>query len=135
MEPIVWSEKLSVGVKLFDEQHRMLIITLNKIIKDPMVTTKSKTVSEILKDMTRYAQEHFKSEEKLMVKHGYPQIEQHKSQHQEFRGKVTELGKATTYGIDVVPQVLLEFLQQWLTQHIMHEDMEYKPFFEKKGVK
>ncbi len=99
------------------------------------MTTKSKAVSDVLKGMTRFAQEHFKSEEKLMIEYGYPQLEQHRSQHQEFKGKVTELSKATTYGIDVVPQVLLEFLEQWLTQHILHEDMEYKLFFEKRGVK
>jgi hemerythrin len=134
MEQIVWSDNYSVGVELFDEQHKRLIIMLNKMIKDPGATTSSETVSDVLTHMTSYAQEHFKSEEHLMIKHGYPHIEQHKSKHIAFKKKVTELCTATTYGIEAVPQVLLEYLQQWLTQHILNEDMEYKPFFEEKGI-
>jgi hemerythrin-like metal-binding protein len=132
MEPIVWSENFSVGVQLFDEQHKRLIMMLNKMIKHPTVPTRSETVSEILTDMTLYSLEHFKAEEDLMIKHGYPQFEQHKSQHQSFRIKVTELCMATTHDIEAVPQVLLEYLGQWWVQHILHEDMDYKQFFEEK---
>ena len=132
MEPIAWSENFSVGVQLFDEQHKRLIMMLNKMIKHPTVPTRSETVSEILTDMTLYSLEHFKAEEDLMIKHGYPQFEQHKSQHQSFRIKVTELCMATTHDIEAVPQVLLEYLGQWWVQHILHEDMDYKQFFEEK---
>ncbi len=134
MEQIVWSEKLSVGVKLFDEQHKGLIAMLNKMIKDPTATTRSETISDVLTDMTSYAQKHFKAEEDLMIEHGYPQYEEHKSQHKAFKIKVAELCTATMEGDEAVPQVLLEYLSQWLTQHILDEDMEYKPFFEEKGV-
>ncbi len=134
MEQIFWSEKLSVGVKLFDEQHKGLIAMLNKMIKDPTATTRSETISDVLTDMTSYAQQHFKAEEDLMIEHGYPQYEEHKSQHKAFRIKVMELCTATMGGDEAVPKVILEFLKQWFTQHILDEDMEYKPFFKEKGV-
>ncbi|MCP3922531.1 MAG: hemerythrin family protein [Desulfobacterales bacterium] len=134
MEQIVWSDNFSVGVKLFDDQHKRLIAMLNKMIKNPMATTKSETVSDVLSDMTNYAQQHFKSEEDLMIEHGYPHLEQQKKQHKEFREKVLKLCTATSYEVEAVPQVLLDYLKQWLTQHILHEDMEYKTFFEEKGV-
>ncbi len=133
MEQIVWSDDFSVGVKLFDEQHKGLINMLNKMIKDPTATTRSEIISDVLADMTQYVQQHFESEEDLMSEHGYPHLEQHKSQHKAFREKVVELCTATTDGNRAVPQVLLEFLSQWLIQHILQEDMEYKPFFEKKN--
>ncbi len=135
MEPIIWSENFSVGVPLFDEQHKGLIAMVNKIIKDPEATARSETVSDILTDLTRYVQEHFKSEENLMIEHGYPHLEQHKSQHKAYKKKVAELCIATMDGFETVPQDLLEYLQQWWTRHILHVDMEYKPFFEEKGVR
>ncbi len=134
MDQIVWSDDFSVGVKLFDVHHKKLIVMINKMINDPTATTRSVTVSDILTDMTLYAQQHFKSEEDLMIEHGYPHLEQHKSQHNEFKKKVMELCIATTVDVEAVPQALLEYLKWWLTQHILNEDMEYKSFFEKKGV-
>jgi hemerythrin len=134
MEPIIWSSSFSVGVKLFDDQHKKLIGMINKMIKDPMTTTRSETISDILTEMTSYAHQHFKSEEDLMIEHGYSHFEQHKSQHKEFREKVLKLCIATTEGVEAVPQVLLEYLRLWLTQHILHEDMEYKIFFEERDV-
>ncbi len=134
MKPIVWSENFSVGVKLFDEQHKRLILMLNKMIKDPTATTRSETVSDILTDMTRYTQEHFRSEEDFMLEYDYPFLKQHMHQHKTFRKKVAKLCVATVDGLDAVPKDLLEYLQQWLTQHILQEDMAYKPFFEEKGV-
>ena len=65
MEPIEWTDSFSVGVALFDEQHRRLIDMLNKMIEDPAADTRSETVADVLTDMTRYAQEHFKAEEEI----------------------------------------------------------------------
>ncbi|WP_019612819.1 bacteriohemerythrin [Psychromonas ossibalaenae] len=134
MEQIIWSEDLSVGVKLFDEQHKVLIAMINKLINDPAATTMSETVSDILTEMTLYAQQHFKSEEDLMIEYGYPHFDEHRSQHIAFRKKVIELCTSAAGGADVVPQVLLEYLKEWMTQHILCEDMEYKQFFKEKGV-
>jgi len=134
METIDWTEEFSVGVTLFDEQHKRLIAMLNKMIKDPTATTSSETVSDVITDMTQYASEHFKSEEDLMIKHGYPHTEQHRNQHQEFREKLVQICFATEEKVEIVPQVMLEYLRHWLAQHILHEDMAYKVFFKAKGV-
>ena len=135
MKPVQWSEELSVGVKLFDRQHQRLVSMLNKMIENPKATTRSETVADILSGMTHYALEHFKSEEDLMTEHGYPDLDMHRRQHQSFWEKLTVLCKDTTQGAEAVPRELLGFLQHWLTQHILDEDMAYKKFFEEKGVK
>ena len=107
---------------------------INRLIKDPTATTGSETVSDTLAGMMSYAQEHFKSEERLMIKHGYPQFEQHESEHLVFWEKVVELSEDAQNAIESVPEVLLGYLKQWLYRHILHEDMKYKQFFEEKGV-
>ena len=135
MEPIEWTDSFSVGVALFDEQHRRLIDMLNKIRRDPAATTHSETVSDVLTDMTRYAREHFKSEEDLMTEHDYPYLEEHRQQHDEFREKAARLCVATVEGDASVPQALAAYLLQWLIRHILQEDMAFKPFFEHKGVR
>jgi hemerythrin len=135
MEPINWTDNYSVGVALFDEQHKGLIAILNRMIKDPAATTRSETVSDVLTEMTQYALNHFRSEEKLMKEYDYPQLVPHSKQHRTFEDEVVKLCSATGERIEDVPQVLLEYLRQWLTQHILGKDMEYKAFFQEKGVR
>lgn len=132
MDPIVWSENFSVGVKTLDKQHKQLISILNKTLNAPTLTTASETVSDILTEMTQYAREHFRYEEKLMIEHGFPEFEQHKKSHIAFSDKVAKLSLATMENLDDVPQELMDYLFQWLQQHILHEDMKYKAFFKTK---
>ena len=133
IEPMEWNDSFSVGVARLDEQHRRLIDMLNKMIRDPAATTRSETVADVLTDMTNYAQEHFKSEEDLMIAHDYPRLDEHKHQHLGFQEKAARLCLATVKGRTSVPHELLEYLQQWLIRHILQTDMAFKPFFEQKG--
>ena len=88
MEPVPWSEKFSVGVRELDQQHQQLIKMLNLLISTQGTTnTHSETISDILTEMTRYAQTHFKTEERLMEAYGYPGLEDQKLQHRDFRKK------------------------------------------------
>jgi hemerythrin-like metal-binding protein len=135
MDQIEWTDSFSVGVALFDQQHRTLIDMLNKMIADPTATTRSETVADVLTDMTRYAQEHFQSEEDLMLAHGYPRRKEHTQEHREFREKVARLCVATAEGRATVPHELLAYLHQWLQHHILQVDMAFKPFFVQKGVR
>jgi hemerythrin-like metal-binding protein len=135
MEPVQWTEKFSVGVRELDQQHQQLIKMLNRLIATQgTIATHSETISDILMAMTRYAQTHFKTEERLMEAYGYPGLEEQKMQHRDFRKKTVEFSTATTLGINQVPEALLEYLVDWLGHHIIEDDMKYRSFFRDKGV-
>ena len=135
MEPIIWTDSFSVGVAELDQQHQRLIKMLNRVIEARgTVSTHSETISEVLADMTRYAEEHFRAEEVLMGRYIYPALPVHREQHIAFQEKTADMCVAATFGEDTVPETLLTFLSDWLVHHIQHEDMKYKPFFASKGV-
>jgi hemerythrin len=135
METVTWSENFSVGVRELDQQHQQLIKLLNRLISaQGTISTHSETISDILMEMTRYAQTHFKAEERLMKAYGYPGLEEQKKQHRNFRRKTVDFSTATTLGIDQIPEALLEYLADWLTHHILEDDMAYRSFFKDKGV-
>ena len=136
MEAVQWSEKFSVGVRELDEQHQHLIKLLNLLISTQgTANTRSETISDTLMAMTRYAQAHFQAEEKLMEDYGFPGLEEQKIQHRDFRKKTVAFSTATYYGIDQVPEALLEYLVEWWVHHILEDDMAYRSFFKDKGVK
>jgi hemerythrin-like metal-binding protein len=127
MEKITWVPSLSVGVAEIDRQHKQLIAMDG-------TTVSSETVSGVLTDMTEYADYHFGSEEKHMQAYGYPDLEVHKNQHAEFIRKTAEFSLATMAYKETIPTEILSYLRDWLVEHIMKADMQYKPFFEEKGL-
>jgi hemerythrin-like metal-binding protein len=136
MEPVQWSEKLSVGVEELDQQHQEIIKMLNHLIStSETVDTDSETISDILLEMTRYAQKHFKTEEKLMKAYNYPGLEEQKKEHRAYRIKTVDFSTAVTLRVEAVPEILLAYLFDWWIHHILDEDMKYKPFFAEKGVR
>ena len=134
MEKFNWSSKYSVGVGVIDEQHKRLVLMINRLIGAKEVETGSETISELITQMTQYAQEHFKFEEDLLAEFGFPQLDQHKQIHIKFRKKVADLCMAVPLDVSAVPQVMLNFLVKWLKNHILHEDMSYKSHLNKKGI-
>ena len=135
METVIWSEKFSVGVRELDQQHQQLLQLLNCLISTQgTISVHPEMISEVLMEMTRYAQMHFKTEEKLMEMYGYPGLKKQKVQHRNFRKKTVEFSTATNLGIDHIPDALLTYLAKWLTHHILEDDMAYRSFFKEKGV-
>ncbi|MDP6635963.1 MAG: bacteriohemerythrin [Phycisphaerae bacterium] len=135
MQEIIWAEKSSVGVAKLDEQHKILIGMINKLIRDPQAATRSETVSDVLGEMTDYALKHFAYEENLMVDSDYPRSKEHIKEHLAFRETTGKFCSATAIDVSGIPEMLLEHLSQWLTHHILEIDMAYKAFFQEQGVR
>jgi hemerythrin len=134
MEHITWTNDFSVGVATIDEQHRRLIEMINRLVKESQATTQSETVSDLLTEMTKYAQEHFATEEDLMQQYNYPDLEEHVDQHRAFKKTTANLCRATMCDFETVPETMLRYLCDWLKKHILETDMAYKPFFREQGL-
>ena len=135
MEPIRWTEDFSVGVAEMDRQHKKLVAMLNRLIAEPEARTNSDTISDLLSGMINYAREHFRDEEALMSEYSYPFKDRQTEQHTAFTKKVVDFCSAVDVGVDIVPQVMAEYLKDWLIHHILEQDMKYKQFFLDRGVK
>jgi hemerythrin len=134
LDQIKWTQDLSVGVTRMDEQHKRLILMINRLLRQPDATTRSEPISDLINDMTGYARDHFQAEEEMLSEHGYPRLEYQQNMHRAFRRKIVDLCTATAVGVPEVPQALLTYLREWLVHHIINEDMKYKSFFEDLGL-
>jgi hemerythrin len=131
---MTWSDKLSVGVKQFDEEHKQLVRLINQL-HDAMKTGQGKQViSNILQGLISYTQNHFATEERLMRAHGYPDYEQHKKEHNSLTLSVLDLQKQYQTGNMLLSQKVMDFLKDWLANHIQGLDKGYGPFLNGKGV-
>jgi hemerythrin len=134
MERIIWDSGFSVGIPALDEQHKRLVGMINTMIQAHDAGVDSEVVSEVLDEMTRYAAEHFASEEALMQEHGFPCFDEHKEKHVSFRRDVAQLCFDATTGKTAVPEDILRFLRDWLVDHILYCDMRYAQFLGQAGI-
>lgn len=130
-----WEKSFSVGVSSIDSQHMKLVQMINDL-HDSMKSGKGQDVlKKILNDMANYTVNHFNTEEMLFKKHAYPETDEHIMQHRIFIEKVGEIKKELEAGKPVFTLKLMNFLKDWLQNHILKTDMAYRSFFEEKGVK
>ncbi|MET0013240.1 MAG: bacteriohemerythrin [Sedimenticola sp.] len=135
MKKIIWKEEFSVGVEELDRQHQQIIGIINSLIDKPRIFLRFQNVSSALMELTNYVSEHFLLEERLLQENGYPDLLNHSKKHTAYSKKIADFCMEELQGKSEVPSELLNFLTDWWTNHILHEDMQYKDFFNDKGVK
>ncbi|MGJ5814681.1 bacteriohemerythrin [Paludibaculum fermentans] len=120
-----WKEAYSVQVPEIDAQHKRLVEIINRL-QDAMLQGKGKTViNSVLVDLEEYTKYHFKFEEELLVRHSYPKILTQEAQHRGFEAKLNKFHQEYTSGSLTMSVTVMDFLRDWLTQHIMQEDRAY----------
>lgn len=133
MSYFVWKDEYSVGVDEIDFQHKKLISIISEL-HSAMIEGKSDSViDDVLEKMRDYTKEHFSTEEGYMLKADYGQYIEHKSRHEKFIQKTETLvydmkAKKKFISIDI-----MDFLRNWLSAHILGDDMKYKDCLKKAG--
>ena len=135
MEKIVWKQEYSVGVERLDRQHQRIISVINKLIAKPRAIRTSGTIADVLAELNSYVSEHFLLEEQLLEENDYPSLIAHSKKHTEYSARIADFCLRTVEKDQKVPEELLRYLGEWWIGHILHEDMQYKSFFEGKGVR
>lgn len=129
---INWSENLSVGVKLFDNDHKELISLANRLHDSITVGSQQSVLLPILNELLKYTIFHFGREEGMMLQYAYPAYEKHKAEHDALVEKVQDYHNQVLAGKTSISLSLIGFLKDWLVNHIMVSDKEYRAFFENK---
>jgi len=132
-ELITWSNNFSVKVDAMDAQHKKLVKMVNDLYS-AMKDGKSKQVMVgILDGLANYTVTHFKEEEALMQKYGFPGLAQHKVLHKDLISKVVEIQGKIKSGQASIGIELLQFLKDWLMNHIGEQDKKYGEFISAKA--
>jgi len=132
---IAWDEYYSVGFDLIDEQHKKLVDMINDLYSSFISGEAQEKAPGIVDEMIKYTDYHFKTEEKFFDEYNYPETQKHKEIHASFVNKAIELKEGLDSGQVTVSYDIMNFLRQWLIDHILKEDKKFAAFFSKKGYK
>jgi hemerythrin-like metal-binding protein len=123
-----WTNSMSVGDQHIDEQHKILIDTINQLASAE-VRNDRPLLAMIIDELVNYTVYHFEYEERLIESVAYPDLERHRRAHLGFVKWVGDLREEFTYHRRRrLDDRILGFLRDWLREHILGEDQRYSPY-------
>ena len=136
----MWKEEYKVGIELIDSQHKELFEKLEGFIiiaRDKEISWEDRLekVQESLDFLKGYVEFHFDEEEKLQEEIGYPDIEEHKIAHKDFKAGINSYVKMFEEG-EFTEEKIQEFsakLMTWLIMHVGYMDQRIGKYMKEKG--
>jgi len=134
MALIEWTDDFSVGVEVFDDDHKILIGMINELHEALNEGRGLDLVEDIFDRLEDYTNTHLASEESLMKSTGYAGYEEHKLAHEDWIKKLQEFkDKYQNEELILADVAMNQFLHSWLVDHIRGVDLLYKDHFKEKG--
>ena len=121
-----WDSTLSMGSTVIDKQHKdifQLIDDMYDRFNSPFPLI-GEEFAVFLSKISDHGLQHFKDEEALMVKVGFPNFEQHKSVHKHYIYKVAMFNAEFLGENPTQAEKVLYFLINWWEYHIKTMDKE-----------
>ena len=134
MALLTWGSKYSVGVKPMDSQHTVLFGLLNDLHAAMLKGQAQNLTGPLLRKLVDYTHTHFKAEEGMLADTGYPGLADHKVKHCALLQQVEDYSARFEKGEITLNLQLMNFLRDWLTNHIQKTDHEYGPWLNDHGV-
>jgi len=119
-----WTEDLSVGVDLIDQQHKIWFEKANQLFDAGKNGKAKEFISQMLDFLDEYTKMHFRDEEKYMLSIQYPEYETQKKLHTNFIAELAKLKSeyAKSGGNIAVIINANQMVINWLIQHISTQD-------------
>ena len=130
MNKIEWTDDLSVGIEVIDEQHQKWIEHYNHAVEAIEAHHEVAQISQSLEFLSDYTEIHFATEEKAMEVNGYPEFEEHKAKHEALRKTLTAMSEEFIEdgATDILAKSVETFLGNWLIKHIETVDKRFAAF-------
>ncbi len=127
-----FKEEFRTGIEEVDKEHEKLFEIANRTyntLMDEFIPDKYDYIVEIINELKEYATVHFQNEEEYMVKVGYKKLFSQKIAHNKFIEKINE------YDLDYIDENqkdvildMMEFVGNWLVEHILESDKQIGDF-------
>ena len=124
---VVWDASIQFGIDTIDRQHHRLVDLVNNLHGAMRKRAGKKVMGPILEALAEYTVRHFKEEEQLMAKAGFAELAGHKRLHEKLVGQVMDFKNQFESGSATVTMDVMNFLSDWLVNHIKGVDRQYVP--------
>ena len=134
MSGLAWSHANIVGVQAMDDQHGILMDTLNEIRTQMLAGAPRSSVTRLLERLVEFTGMHFACEESLLERHSYPGLQVHRAEHQRLLAEIAQALERIQHGREGDLQPLLDFLHNWYVDHVEKQDRPYGEWLNSQGI-
>ena len=134
MSTMTFDEKLHVGNRLMDREHAILIEYINTLQGLVDSDSSRHLVGQVLEGLIQYTKTHFYVEEELMYAFRYPDYVNHIKAHEKFKQTMQQLSSEYKQGQADITNDLMDFLKDWLVNHIQKIDRKLADFLKGKQL-
>jgi hemerythrin len=117
-----WREEFNIGHKLIDGHHKKLVGILNSLHNFICEDKGQEAIASTLVELHNYTRFHFEEEEKLMKEINFSRLEEHTLEHEKLLEVLNLVLISLKEGKEFKSQRLLEFVRNWVLDHIIEED-------------
>ena len=133
MSLIEWNKSIEVGNPEIDAEHKIFVSIIQRIEAEISTNGNKEYIINLVKELLKYVEFHFCSEENMMIREEYPDYLWHKKIHSRLIVELKDRIYILKYEyIDF--QVLLKFLITWFKQHTSKEDLNFAKFLNSRGL-
>lgn len=123
-----WNDSLEVGIKIIDEEHKMIVFLINELYESIVFAKGDEKAEEVLKSFVDCLKINFTVEEELMKTYKYEYYENHKQEHNDLINKIQQLEKKPDENPQDIPIAILKFFNDWFCNHITIFDRKLANF-------
>jgi hemerythrin len=134
-EKLIWLDKYSVYVEEIDNQHKKLIEIINNLLDALQAKKRDEQLVLIMNQIFVYKTNHFNTEEKYFHLFNFAGAAEHELAHQYFRNKIREIQERNLQNTMNLAFELVDFLEDWLIDHMLSMDQKYVKCFKDHGLK
>lgn len=133
-EPFEWKDEYKVGVKAVDEHREKFFEIINKL-KTVIINKDCKiNIADIFFSLVHYAEHYLINEEIYFKESEYAGFSQHQESHNNFIARIIQFKEDYSLGKKEVCEDMYFYLENWLTNHIMHYDIEAVEWLKERGL-
>ena len=123
-----WNPEYSVHIQSIDAQHQNLFAIGRELYAAMSAGQGKLAVGRIIDRLVQYTIVHFAHEERLMKQYHYPDLAAHKAEHDALSARVAAFQQSFHSGHVTMAVQVLQFLRDWLEEHIKGSDAGYVPY-------
>ncbi|NLK98119.1 bacteriohemerythrin [Defluviitalea saccharophila] len=134
-----WKDRYSLNIPEIDEQHQKLFEIGYRAYELAMINDGSDYYDEIMAiidELLDYVEYHFEFEERLMERNLYSKFGTHCKEHNFYISKIKNMAHEEKIDDNQQEALLniLNFLSDWISNHILITDRQYVNEFKEKGL-
>jgi hemerythrin len=126
---LIWKEEYETGIGFIDEQHQKLFEIGNRayeLFQNKIYMDKYDKIIDIIHELKDYTVFHFRAEEQFLLKGDYKGFFAHKVEHDDFIKKLEDIDyNRIDQGQNEYIVELLNFVYDWIKEHILVTDMKF----------